>query len=61
MDYNIVMMGTPAALYLRRGGVKYAKYFLSFSHWMRQSGWIGNREFVMSAIPDAAVCVAKFF
>lgn len=55
------MMGTPAALYLRRGGVKYAKYFLSFSHWMRQSGWIGNREFVMSAIPHAAVCVAKFF
>ena len=53
----LLYMRTPTDMYLRRGGVAYAKAMLRFHWWVRKSGWTNLADFCMGAIPHALVCV----
>lgn len=53
----LLLMRTPAEMYLRRGGAKYAKDLLAFYRWLKQTRWIGMKELLFSALPHAMVCV----
>ncbi|HEM2748848.1 glycosyltransferase [Streptococcus suis] len=53
----IVLMRVPFDLYLRRGGIKYAKYSLDIYIWMLKIGWIGFLEFFTALIPRLIICV----
>lgn len=50
-------MRSPADMYLRRGGKKYAEDMLRFHQWMRQSGWSSEVDYLSGAVPHAVVCV----
>lgn len=63
--YNVqkpeLLMRVPSQLYLRRGGWRYAKDLLRFNQWMLRKNWIGYKEYLLSAIPHAIVCVLPNF
>lgn len=48
-------MRSPADMYLRRGGKKYAEDMLRFHQWMKQSRWSSEVDYLSSAVPHAAV------
>ena len=50
-------MRSPADMYLRRGGKKYADDMLRFHRWMKKSGWSSEAEYLIGAVPHAVVCV----
>lgn len=50
-------MRSPADMYLRRGGKKYAEDMLQFHQWMKKSGWSGEIDYLTGAVPHAVVCV----
>lgn len=50
-------MRSPADMYLRRGGKKYADDMLRFHRWMKKSGWSSEAEYLTGAVPHAVVCV----
>lgn len=53
----LLLMRTPANLYLRRGGWSYAKNLLRFNNWMKGIGWISISDYISSALPHALICV----
>lgn len=54
---SLLYMRTPADMFQRRGGVQYAKDMLKFRWWMHKSGWSTWKDFILSALPQAVVCV----
>lgn len=50
-------MRSPADMYLRRGGKKYADDMLWFHQWMKKSGWSSEVDYLTGAVPHAIVCV----
>lgn len=54
---TLVLMRTPSDLYLRRGGMAYAKDLLRFNNWMKEIGWISPLDYFLGAIPHAVVCI----
>lgn len=50
-------MRSPADMYLRRGGKKYADDMLRFHKEMLRSGWSSKADFLTGAVPHAVVCV----
>ena len=55
---NVLLdMRSPADMYQRRGGKKYAKDMLRFHRWMKKSGWSSEAEYLTGAVPHAVVCV----
>ena len=50
-------MRSPADMYLRRGGKKYADDMLRFHKGMLRSGWSSETDFLTGAVPHAVVCV----
>ena len=50
-------MRSPADMYLRRGGKKYAEDMLRFHQWMKQSRWSSEVDYLSGAVPHAVVCV----
>lgn len=50
-------MRSPADMYLRRGGKKYAEDMLQFHQWMKKSGWSSEIDYLTGAVPHAVVCV----
>ncbi|MEW4354208.1 glycosyltransferase [Streptococcus pneumoniae] len=57
VDEVLVLMRTPADLYQRRGGMRYAKDLLRFNQWMFKVKWIGLSDYLFSSIPHAIVCL----
>lgn len=57
MKDTLVLMRTPSDLYLRRGGMAYAKDLLRFNNWMKEIGWISPLDYFLGAIPHAVVCI----
>lgn len=53
----ILLMRVPSKLYQRRGGWNYAKNLLKFNKWMKQNDWIGYKEYFVSVMPHAFVCI----
>lgn len=53
----LVRMRVSGDAYERRGGWSYAKSMLRFHHWLRKSGWASLWDFLLGAIPHAAVCL----
>lgn len=53
----LLYMRTPADMYLRRGGIAYAKAMLQFHWWVHKSGWTSLADFCTGAMPHAIVCV----
>lgn len=54
---SLLYMRTPPDMFQRRGGLRYAKNMLKFRWWMFRSGWSTGKDFVVSALPQAIVCV----
>ena len=53
----LLYMRAPVDMYLRRGGIAYAKDMLRF-HWrMHENGWTSFVEFSTGALPHALVCI----
>ena len=50
-------MRTPADIYMRRGGKRYAEDMLRFHKWLRSRGWSSTKDYLTGAIPHALVCV----
>lgn len=50
-------MRSPADMYERRGGRKYAEDMLRFHRWMKRSGWSKESDYLSGAVPHAVVCV----
>lgn len=50
-------MRTPADIYMRRGGKRYAEDMLRFHKWLKSRGWSSTKDYLMGAIPHALVCV----
>lgn len=50
-------MRTPADMYERRGGKKYAEDMLRFHQWLRRKGWSSEIDYLTGAVPHAVVCV----
>ena len=50
-------MRSPADMYQRRGGKKYAGDMLRFHQWMRRKGWSSEADYLTGAVPHALVCV----
>lgn len=50
-------MRSPADMYLRRGGKKYAEDMLRFHQWMKRNGWSSEVDYLSGAVPHAVVCV----
>lgn len=50
-------MRSPADMYLRRGGKKYADDMLRFHKGMLRSGWSSKEDFLTGAVPHAVVCL----
>lgn len=50
-------MRSPADMYLRRGGKKYADNMLRFHKGMLRSGWSSKADFLTGAVPHAVVCL----
>lgn len=54
---TLLLMRTPADMYIRRGGWYYAKDMLKFHWWVHKSGWSSLYDFMTGAVPHAVVCV----
>lgn len=50
-------MRSPADMYQRRGGKKYAEDMLRFHRWMLKEGWSRKADFLTGAVSHAVVCV----
>lgn len=50
-------MRSPADMYLRRGGKKYADNMLRFHKGMLRIGWSSKADFLTGAVPHTVVCV----
>ena len=50
-------MRTPADIYMRRGGKRYAEDMLRFHKWLKSKGWSSTKDYLTGAIPHALVCV----
>lgn len=61
LDMPLLYMRTPKNMYQRRGGLNYAKDMLRFRWWMYRIGWSSFIDFLVSAIPQAAVCIMPNF
>lgn len=57
LQESLLYMRTPADMFQRRGGVQYAKDMLKFRWWMHKSGWSTWKDFTLSALPQAVVCI----
>ena len=53
----LLYMRAPADLYQRRGGKQYAKELLRFHSWMRKIGWTSWWDYLIGAVPHAALCI----
>lgn len=53
----ILYMRTPADLYMRRGGIAYAKDMLAFHRWLKDKEWISMWEYLTGAVPHAIICI----
>ncbi len=53
----VLYMRTPADLYMRRGGYKYAKDMIAFHKWMKSQGWTTTLDYASGAIPHAVICM----
>lgn len=54
---NLLYMRAPVDMFQRRGGKAYARYMLNFRWWMHKSGWSSIIDFLLSAVPQAIICV----
>lgn len=54
---TVLLMRTPEDLYLRRGGMAYAKNMLRFHRWMKMCGWTNWNDYLAGAVLHAAVCI----
>jgi glycosyltransferase involved in cell wall biosynthesis len=50
-------MRSPADMYQRRGGKRYADDMLRFHRWMRENYWISEKDYLFGAVPHAVVCM----
>lgn len=50
-------MRTPADIYLRRGGKKYANDLLKFHKWLLKNAWSTKSDYLTGALPHALICV----
>lgn len=57
LQESLLYMRTPADMFQRRGGMQYAEEMLKFRWWMLKSGWSSWKDFALSALPQAVVCV----
>ena len=53
----LVYMRTPYDMYMRRGGIQYAREMLRFHRWIKSTGWSSNKDYVTGAMPHAVVCI----
>lgn len=61
IEEPLLLMRTPADLYLRRGGFSYARDLLRFNNWMKKIGWITMSDYILSSIPHAIVSILPNF
>lgn len=54
---ELVAIWMSAAFYSHRGGSSYLKDMVTFRLFMRESGFINVREYAMSVVPHAVVCL----
>lgn len=57
----VLYMRTPADMYMRRGGVAYAKKMLGFHQWLKSIHWSSLGDFLCGVVPHAIVCVMPNF
>lgn len=57
LDDVLLDMRTPADIYLRRGGKRYATDLLRFHKWLLQNGWSGKSDYLLGAMPHAVLCI----
>lgn len=61
IGYNIqqplLYMRVSDDMYMRRGGVRYAKVMLKFHNWLRNIGWISWWDYISGALVHAIVCI----
>lgn len=57
LEAPILYMRTPADMYMRRGGVAYAKKMLRFHQWLKSIHWSSLGDFLCGVVPHAIVCV----
>lgn len=53
----ILYMRTPTDMYLRRGGMPYAKNMLQFHRWLIQIKWSTILDYCLGVVPHAIVCM----
>lgn len=53
----LLNMRATSDMYMRRGGIDYAKKMLKFHKWLLKSKWIKWFEYCIWAIPHAFVCI----
>ncbi|MCF0143050.1 MAG: glycosyltransferase, partial [Parasporobacterium sp.] len=53
----LLYMRTPADMYKRRGGKKYADDMLRFHKWLKSTGYTNQMTYLTGAVPHAVVCV----
>lgn len=53
----LLLMRTSPDLYIRRGGIIYAKDLLRFNNWMLKNHWIDIKDYIISTVPHAIICV----
>ena len=57
LEQPILYMRTPPDMYMRRGGVQYAKDMLRFRKWLVNAKWSKKIDYWTGAVPHACVCV----
>lgn len=57
IDEILVYARSDDNIYIRRGGKEYAKNLLRFHKWMLNNHWISYKDYILSSIPHAIICV----
>lgn len=57
LSKNLVYMRTPSDMYVRRGGVKYAREMLRFHYWMLCNNWSNISDYIFGSLPHAIICI----
>lgn len=53
----LLFMRVSDSTYSRRGGGAYAQSMIGFRKWMLDIGYINRREYVLSTVPHAVICI----